>query len=80
MSISTLINSLEQLDQLLRMESTGNASTLAKKLRISRATWFRMKKGLEDYFSIRILYCNQRETYYYSEPLKFKIGFFLAES
>ena len=76
MSISTLINSLEQIDQLLRMESAGNATTLASKLGISRSKWFRMKKELEECFSIKIFYCNYRQTYYYAEPVVLKIGFF----
>ena len=49
-------------------EHTGDASTFAKKLEVSRATIYRLIDELKD-FGIHIEYSRERQTYYY---LKFR--------
>lgn len=59
-------------------EHTGDASTFAKKLGVSRATVYRLIEELK-YYGIHIEYSRVRQTYYYLYPKRVQIDISIVE-
>lgn len=59
-------------------EHTGDASTFAKKIGVSRATIYRLIEGLNDY-GIHIKYSRERQTYFYLYPQRVQINLSIKE-
>ena len=68
------INTIERLDQLIRMRATGDPNTLAERLGISRRSLFYII-GIMKSMEAPIKFCNQRQSYYYEYDCKLAIGF-----
>lgn len=67
--IQKYLNRLEYIDQLIRLESTGNAYELGQKLNISRRHIYRLLEELKD-LGASIVYLRQSNSYVYSKPCK----------
>ncbi len=76
MTFTHLIHKLAYLDALLKKQCTGSPKELSRKLKISRAYWFKLKTELEENFDLKIEYNAQKQSYRYAEPTDFKFGFF----
>lgn len=59
-------------------ENTGDASTFAKKLGVSRATIYRLIDELKSY-GIHIKYSHARQTYFYQYPERVQINISIKE-
>ncbi len=68
MSLSKYLLRIEQLDQLIRLKSTGTPKQLAKKLGISESAWFKLREELITEFGFPIAYSRRAKTYYYKDP------------
>lgn len=75
MNLSHNINTLERLDQLIRLKATGNPQALAQKLGISVRAWYRLKKVLEEDLNVPLKYSNCYQSYVYVEPGRLVIKF-----
>lgn len=72
------IETIQRVDQLIRMQATGTPKNLAKRLEISQASLFRLidtMKGL----NAPICYDLSVQSYVYAEKTFFKCGFFMQE-
>ena len=74
MKVIEQVNRLQRIDQLIRLESTGNPSEFAHKLSISVSTLFELLKCLKE-LGADIYYNRDKLSYAYKEPTKlvFKI-------
>ncbi len=66
MSLASYIHRIEQLDQLIRLKSTGSPKQLAAKLGISERAWYQLREELVHEFGFPISYCRRNRTYYYA--------------
>ena len=66
MNIRERIKKLNRLHFLIERKATGNPSSLAKKLEISKATLYRYLSEMKKEGAI-IKYSKDRETYYFEE-------------
>lgn len=64
-----------RLDQLIRMKVCGNASALAKRLNISRSTFFRLLDDMKYNLDAPISYCECNRRYQYEREGCIKFGF-----
>lgn len=64
MSEINCIENLKRLNEMLSKGEKGDAAYFSKKLGISRSTFFRLLKYLEDLYGYKINYSNIRKTYY----------------
>ena len=58
------IQTLERLDQLIRLKATGTPSELASRLNVSERTAYNLIEALRD-LGVVISYCKQKKSYYY---------------
>jgi len=65
---------IETADNLIRTKGTGTPEQLAKRLGLSKSSWYNLKVEMENR-GAPILYSKTLRTYYYIEPGTFKIGF-----
>ena len=75
MLLSTYINRIEQLDQLIRLKATGPPEELAEKLGITVRQWYRLRKELVDEWNFPIAYSTERKSYYYTRSGAFIFKF-----
>jgi len=68
------INTIERLDQLIRMKATGSPNVLAKRLGVSRRSLFYIINIMKS-MDAPIKFCNQQQSYYYEYDCKLAIGF-----
>lgn len=69
------INRLYQLDQLIRTRATGTPQQLAAKLGLSPSGWYSLRDKLVNDMGCPLDYDPYRSSYYYTEEVKFEIGF-----
>ncbi|GAA3610553.1 hypothetical protein Q4Q39_16455 [Flavivirga amylovorans] len=67
MSLHKYINRVEQLDQLIRLESTGSPEECAKKLSISKRSLYSLIDELKKDFKCPIIYNRSRRSYIYTK-------------
>ena len=67
MKVFEFVEVVARFHQYMMLGSTGDASTFAEKLGISRATLYNLMNELRDY-GIDIEYDRTRQTYQYSHP------------
>ncbi|MBP2832608.1 HTH domain-containing protein [Aquimarina sp. U1-2] len=80
--MSTIIKqaeSIQRIDQLIRLQATGPAEELASKLKISRTTLFRLINVMKD-LNAPIEYDFTLDSYVYSTAVGFQFGFFTKKS
>lgn len=58
------IQTLERLDQLIRLKATGTPIELASRLNVSERTAYNLIEALRD-LGVVISYCKQKKSYYY---------------
>ena len=68
------LNTVCQLDRLIRSETTGTNQELAKKLNITRTTLFDTLEYLREEMRAPIVYNKLKKTYEYEYATKFYIG------
>jgi hypothetical protein len=66
---------IERIDQLIRMKFSGNATVLAKRLNISRSTFFRALEDMKPNLNAPIIYIQVLNRYEYEQEGKIKFGF-----
>lgn len=66
------INRLQQLDQLIRQQRTGNAHELAVKLKITRRHVYNILEGLRD-LGLDIVYDRDRKSFVYKKSYQINI-------
>jgi predicted DNA-binding transcriptional regulator YafY len=74
MSFSTNIQRIQQMDQLIRLKSTGTSLEFAKRIGIGRTTLFELLHIMQD-MGAQISYDRKSKTYFYQGTVKFRIGF-----
>ena len=72
------INRLEQVDQLIRQQRTGNAQEFAKKVRLSRRQIYNCLDQLKR-LGLEIGYNRDNKTFYYKRNYKVKFSFEVEE-
>ncbi len=68
------IERLKYMDYLIRIEGTGDMEEFARKMSISHSTcgeYIKILRGM----GAKIDYCRYKNTYKYSEPVEFFIGY-----
>lgn len=75
MQIFTIIQTIERINQLIRLKATGSPSELAEKLQIGERQVYRIIEDLKE-SDLPIQYCKKRKTYYYTKTvfMKFEIS------
>jgi|GEM_PF-371729 len=63
------------LDHLIRTHATGTPEQLARKLGLSTSGWYRLRDTLVNDLDWPLAFDPYRCTYYYTENVKFIIGF-----
>ena len=74
MKLLEQINTMERLDQLIRLRATGNLNMLADKLEISRSTTKRNIDAMKD-LGAPIIFNFSQQTYEYEYNVNFLFGF-----
>ena len=74
MYLTRKIERLQQLDQLIRLQATGNSSQLAQKLHISESSLFLLLQSARE-LGAEISYNAYKQTYEYVSPMRFVFGF-----
>lgn len=70
---------IKRIDSLIRKRATGSPEQMARRLGISRSTWFNYLNVLKDDLGFPIEYDRLAQTYYYSQPGTFKIGYVVEQ-
>ncbi|GAA3650303.1 hypothetical protein [Flavivirga jejuensis] len=70
MALRKYINRVEQLDQLIRLESTGTPEECAKKLNISKRSLYVLIDELKTDFKCPIAYSRSKRSYIYTKKGK----------
>ena len=78
MNLFKNIHLLKRLDNLFRTKSTGSPDTLAKKIDLSRRHTERLIADLKD-LGLPIQYSKDRQTYYYTDEVKFNFEIIIGE-
>jgi biotin operon repressor len=75
MQVFNLIQTVERINQLIRLKATGSPAELADKLDLCERQVYRIIEDLKD-SGLPILYCKKRKTYYYAMDvfMKFEIS------
>jgi len=74
MAITTYLERLQRIDQLIRLKATGTPRELANKLGVSKRTVYEYIQTLKD-MDAPICYCKVSRSYVYEEPGRFEINF-----
>ena len=74
-SFVDLLVKLDRLDHLVRRAVTGKPEELAERLGMSRSRMFAMIKFLKEDMNAPIVYDEDRQSYVYTHPPKFYLGF-----
>ena len=61
------LQKLEQMDALIQRKGTGTPEQFAKRLNLTRSTFYRHLEQLSIQKEKKISYCTKRQTYYYDE-------------
>jgi hypothetical protein len=69
------IDRLHYLDRLIRTRATGTPEQLAAKLGLSPSGWYSLRDKLVNEMGCPLNYDPYRGSYYYTENVKFEIGF-----
>ena len=69
---------LKRIDQLVRLRATGRPKQFAQRIGVSEATLFRIIEIMKE-FNAPVYYDLAKQSYAYSEPTKFKCGFFIED-
>ena len=72
------IEQIERLDQLIRFRSTGTPKNLAKRMKISEASLYRLIDTMKD-MGAPIEFSIYYQSYIYASDVNFKCGFFHKE-
>lgn len=75
MSLRNLIDRLAQIDGLIHRRATGTPAQMARKLGISRATWYELRDQLQHGLGLPITYDRKQQTYRYTRPGRLVIRF-----
>ncbi len=73
------IQLIERIDQLIRLQATGTAIDLSKRLGISKATLYRTIELMKD-FKAPIEYDITLQSFIYEEEVGFSFGFYAKDS
>lgn len=68
------LNTVERVDQLIRMKATGSARDLASRLQISKTTVYEILEVMRG-MGAEIDYCKTKRSYYYKVNKVLSIGF-----
>ena len=74
MAITTYLERLQRIDQLIRLKATGPPQELADKLGVSKRTVYEYIQALKD-MGAPICYCKVSKSYLYEENGRFEINF-----
>ncbi|WP_019987854.1 hypothetical protein [Rudanella lutea] len=70
---------IERIDRLIRQRATGTPEQMAERLGISRSTWFNYLTVLKNDLNFPVEYDREHQTYYYSLPGAFRVGYVVDE-
>ena len=70
------LHKVERMDLLIRTNATGNPKVFAEKLSISTRTLFNYINFMKIKMGAPIEYSTTKQSYYYSEPGEFKMGWY----
>jgi len=79
MNFLECIERIERLDNLIKLENTGNPKKLAKYLNISERQVYRLIDLMKN-LGAEIVFCNFKQSYKYTKPIKFQFGFVKQET
>ncbi|TAE30466.1 MAG: HTH domain-containing protein [Cytophagales bacterium] len=68
-----------RIDYLIRTRATGTPEQMAERLGVSRSTWFNYVAVLKTDMNFPIEYDRQAQTYYYTRPGAFRMGYVVTE-
>jgi len=68
------IQTIERIDQLIRMKATGSARDLAKKIGVSKSTLYEILETMK-LMGAHIKYSSSKKSYYYETDKILAIGF-----
>ncbi len=74
MDFYTRLKKIERIDRLIRLEATGRPHSFAVKMDVSESTLYELLKIMKN-MGACIHYDKLKETYYYTQPVKFEYGF-----
>ena len=74
MGLHQSIQSLDRMDQMIRIKATGTPHAFAELLGFSLATLYRYIDLMKE-LGASICYCKRRQTFYYEKPGCFRVGF-----
>ncbi|MBK8043598.1 MAG: HTH domain-containing protein [Haliscomenobacter sp.] len=72
------LQTLERLDGLIRRKATGKPGALAQRLGISERQVYKLVSALRE-LGAPVVYCNKRETYYYTQEVEFRRELFVLK-
>jgi len=75
MNVTKQINLIKRVDQLIRLQATGNPEKLACKLEVSRSKLYRIINMMKE-FNAPIEYDVMLETFVYKKEVTFTFGFY----
>ncbi|MBN1251558.1 MAG: hypothetical protein JXR51_14255 [Bacteroidales bacterium] len=78
MALNDLFEKIKRIDQLIRMEATGNPDQFAQKLGIAKSTLYSYINIMKQY-DAPIKYNDERKTFVYTSNGILKIGFMNEE-
>lgn len=74
MALLKYIERIKRMDQLIRMKATGNAAAFAEKMGLSRSVLMEYLSELKS-MGAPIMYCSERQSYYYQQDCKLILDF-----
>lgn len=74
MNILRYVERLKRMDTLIKRKATGTPEEFARKMGLSRSTLMEYIKSLKA-LNAPIVYDTMRNSYYYDQPCRLKIGF-----
>lgn len=68
------LNTIQRIDQLIRLKATGSARDLASRINVSKSTVYEILDVMK-IMGAEIEYCPKRKSYYYLSDKTLAIGF-----
>lgn len=78
MSFMETFYRLERLAHLIQRKGTGNRQELAEKLGVAVRTVDNLLLHLRSLTEVEILYCRERGSYYFAQPVKISFDFIIS--
>ncbi|GAA4273656.1 hypothetical protein U6A24_18200 [Aquimarina gracilis] len=77
--ITKQIELIKRVDQLIRLQATGNPTELSNRLGISKTKLYRIIHLMRD-FNAPIIYDDSVQSFVYAEEVGFRFGFYNRET